>query len=101
MAIAIIVIAAALFLLHRRRNARSKQNGDNGGQWNKSELEANDVDQEERGYNDMAASHPRAEMDGAMMDREAPTDRPVFEASAESEIRSELPVNSNGVSTTE
>ncbi|KAG7007173.1 1,3-beta-glucanosyltransferase gel3 [Physcia stellaris] len=98
-AIATIAIAAGLFLLHKRRNARSKQNGDNSGQWNKSELAANHVDREDRGYIHMAASHPRAEMDGAMVDREAPTDRPVVEASAESEIRSELPARLNGVST--
>ena len=98
-AIAIIVIVAALFLFHRRRNARPTQNGDSSNQWNKSELAANDVDREDRGYSHMAASQPRAEMDGAELDKEAPIDRPVVEASAESEIRSELPAKSDGVST--
>lgn len=96
-AIAIIAIAASLFLLHRRRKVRSEQNGDNSNQWNKSELAATDFDREDRGYNHMADSHPRAEMDDSMINREAPTDRPVAEASAESEIRSELPAKKESI----
>ena len=96
----VLLLAAILFVLYKRKMAKAKRKDGtkNGDQWNKNELAADSVDREARGYTHMAASNPRAEMEGAMLDREVAADRPIVEAPGDSGIRTEMPTKRDSVS---
>ena len=100
-AVPVIVFAAVLFVLYRRNRGKEKQEDGTGGQWNKTELPADGVDREARGYNHMAASMPRAEVDGVILDREVAADRPIVEAAGNSGTWSELPAKPDYVTENE
>lgn len=81
-AVAVLVIVAAVvavfYLRHQRRQKQHQQIGTK--EWTKTELAADDVDREARGYGPhMADPGARAEVEGTSALREAPTDRPILE----------------------
>ena len=99
-AVLVLVLAAILLVFFRRKKAEAKRKGgaSQSDQWNKTELAADSVDREARGYNHMAASSPRAEIEGAMIDPEVAADRPIVEAPEDSGVRTEMPTKLDSVS---
>ena len=96
----VLLLVAILFVFYKRKIAKAKRkDGTNtGDQWNKTELAADSVDREARGYNHMAASSPRAEIEGAMLDREIAADRPIVEAPGDTGVRTEMSIKRGSIS---
>ncbi|KAI4250860.1 MAG: hypothetical protein LQ352_005206 [Teloschistes flavicans] len=98
----ITIVVALLFI--RRRRQQKKVGGAKPEQWTKTELAADGVDGEARGYGPhMADSNVRVEIEDTSKIREAPGDGPIFEKPgeggnvsemAESSPRNELPAPS-------
>ena len=99
-AVLVLLLAAILFVLYNRKTAEAKRKDGTieSDQWNKTELAADSVDREARGYNHMAASSPRAEIEGVMLEREIAADRPVVEAPEDSGVRTEMPTKLDSAS---
>ncbi|MCJ1428247.1 1,3-beta-glucanosyltransferase gas1 [Sticta canariensis] len=79
--LALFVLALVLDTFFKQRRAMERK-GIDRGPWTKTELPADDVDREARGYSPhMAASIQRAEVDGSGVKREVQADsREIFEA---------------------
>ena len=97
----VLLLVAILLVFYKRKTAKAKRKGgtSESDQWNKTELAADGVDREARGYNHMAASSPRAEVEGTMLDREIAADRPIVEAPGDSGVRTEMPTKLDSVFT--
>ncbi|KAL8685629.1 MAG: hypothetical protein Q9218_007643 [Villophora microphyllina] len=88
--VAIAALVVALIFIRRRRRQK-KAEGNGREQWTKTELAADGIDPEAKGYGPhMADSNPRAEVDGTGVIREAPGDRPIFEKPGEGLILHEM-----------
>ena len=79
-----MILGLGIFLVGKRAKERKRihQERDQNGQWTKTELAADDVDREARGYGPhMPASTERAEVEDTGVMREVLADSgPIFEA---------------------
>lgn len=89
-AIGVIALNAGMFLLWKKRQHKNHEPSQEQ-QWTKTELAADDVDREARGYGPrMADSEPRAEVEGNSAIPEAAGDKPVFEKPGQGDSAPEL-----------
>lgn len=94
----VIALALGMFFIYRRAKERKRKEQDQGSQWTKTELAADGVDRESRGYGPhMAASTERAEVEdtGVMHEVQADSGQ-IFEAPGDLPILPELPATSRG-----
>ncbi|MCJ1262317.1 hypothetical protein MMC22_002187 [Lobaria immixta] len=93
-AVFIVVLGLGMFLVGKRAKERKRiqQERDQNGQWTKTELAADDVDREARGYGPhMPASTERAEVEDTGVMREVLADSgPIFEAPGDLPAAAEL-----------